>query len=333
MYGFVFPGQGSQQVGMGKFLYDNFKSVTHLFEEASDTLNKNYKKLIFDDPKDELNLTQYTQPALVLTSSAYFKVLSEIKEIKIKSFAGHSIGEYSATVAAQSLSLSSALLAVEKRGQWMQEAVPIGEGGMAALLGFSEAEVFAICQWAEKETGLSPVSPANFNAPGQIVISGKAKLIQYILDNLNKENWPKISSEEPPRRMKALPLKVSAPFHCELMKPAEEKMAFLLRDLEFNTAIAPIIQNVDAKAHTNAKEICENLIQQISAPVLWTKCMDTFSTQNIDTLVECGHGQVLSGLTKKMNHDFKSISFKNLEDLKQFEKGKYEKKEKDKEDA
>ncbi len=319
MYGLIFPGQGSQQVGMGKILFDNFKPVQELFEEASDTLNLDFKKLCFTDSDDKLNLTQNTQPALLLVSTAYYRVLEGLRELPITAFAGHSIGEYAACVSAGAISFSSALKSVERRGLWMQEAVPLGEGSMAALLGFTPEQSELVCKWAEAKTGLTPVSPANFNAPGQIVISGKAKLIEFIQGNLSKDTWSEISQEEAPRSMKVMPLKVSAPFHCNLMAPAQEKMSLLLNDTEFENSSAPIIQNKNAQAQTAAKNIRENLIQQISAPVLWTQCMDEMANLKPEFLIECGHGQVLAGLNKKMNHGLNVINFKNLDDIKTFE--------------
>ncbi|MBT4762149.1 MAG: ACP S-malonyltransferase [Bdellovibrionaceae bacterium] len=320
MYGFIFPGQGSQQVGMGQFLYKNFTSVKHLFEEASDTLNIDFKSLCFEDPKDQLNLTQNTQPALLLVSTAYFKVIQEIKPTNVSAFAGHSIGEYAACVNANALSFSQALSTVEKRGLWMQEAVPVGKGSMAALLGFSEEQVSDICKWAQEKSGHQPVEPANYNSPGQIVISGDAMAIDFICKNMSKEDWPYISSTEAPRRLKAIPLKVSAPFHCSLMQPAQEKMQKLLNNLEFQDTSTPIVQNVDGKAYTDKNKLKQNLTTQVSAPVRWTSCMDTFNEMGIENIIECGHGQVLQGLLKKMPHPFKVTNFNSLEDIKNFEK-------------
>lgn len=310
----LFPGQGSQSVGMGKFLHDNFQSTKLLFEEASDTLNQNFKKLCFEDPNNELNLTANTQPALLLVSTATFNAVQEMIGQQPNIGMGHSVGEYAALVTAQSLKFSDAMKAVRQRGEAMQSAVPVGQGGMIAVMGLSPEQTIQLCQYVEKESGYTPLEPANYNAPGQIVISGNAKAIEWALKNVSKEIF-----SEAPKRMKLIPLKVSAPFHCTMMKPAEEKMKSVLADIKFNDAIYPIVQNFCAEKVIEAKKLQENLVHQVSGAVRWIESAELVANENLMTSIEFGTGNVLSGLMKKINSDFKVYSTNNLDDLKVIE--------------
>lgn len=244
---FVYPGQGSQSVGMGKFLFDNFTQAKRVFEESSDAISVDMKKLCFEGPEDVLMLTENTQPAIVTVSAAVTAVLKSEFGFTPNIVAGHSVGEYAACIAAEVLSLSDAVVAVKNRGQFMQEAVPAGVGAMAAFMGLEASDVVAVCKWAESTSGLGVLEPANFNAPGQIVISGHAKVLNWLSDNLDSYPWP----AEKPKRMKLIPLKVSAPFHCSLMLPAQEKMQVLLEGMTFKAPQCQIIQNVTADITTD----------------------------------------------------------------------------------
>lgn len=312
MWAAVFPGQGSQHVGMGKFLFENFKSVQLLFEEASDSVNTNFKKLCFDGPEDQLTLTENTQPALLLASASYARAFEETCGSPFKVCAGHSIGEYAAAVTSGSLKFSDGVKAVRIRGQAMQSAVPVGVGSMLAVLGLEDSQVREVCKWAEAESKDSPLEPANFNSPGQVVISGKKTVADWLKTNFKPEVL-----NPPAKRVKFIELKVSAPFHCSLMKPAEERMKKVLTDMPFVTAKYPIVQNFDAQETIDGNIIREKLIRQVSAPVLWTQCINRMKTLGVQNVVELGPGQVISGLLKKIDSaHFKSFNITNLEDIK-----------------
>ncbi len=314
MWTLLFPGQGSQSVGMGKFLFDEFKIAKEVFEEASDAINLNLKKLCFEGPDADLALTENTQPALLCVSTATQKVLRSEFSLKIQNTAGHSIGEYASLVSADVIPFSSAMKAVRRRGQAMQSAVPVGKGGMLATLGLDDIQARWICEEATKNSGKGPLSPANFNCPGQIVISGSSEAIQWLKDNFKPENIP-----GSPRRAKLIPLNVSAPFHCAMMKPAEDNMRSFLSEISFSNASFPVVQNFNAQSVSNASELKENLIKQISAPVLWTQTMQNLKESNSIRLLECGNGSVLKGLFKKFDENMKVINFNQLEDIKNFE--------------
>lgn len=313
MYGLMFPGQGSQFVGMGKTFYDNFKTVQEVFEEASDTLNQDMKKLLFEGPEEELTQTENTQPAILLFSTAMHRLLKDRIQDKVQVGLGHSLGEYSACVASQCLSFSEALRAVKIRGQAMQEAVPSGEGAMVAVLGASEEQVLEICNWVQEKSG-EVLEPANFNAPGQVVVSGSSQAAQYLKDHF------KGSELGATIKAKLIPLKVSAPFHCSLMKPAQDKMTPILEGLNFSTPQFPIIQNVTATPSNSPEEIQKNLILQISAPVRWAQSVIHARENGITTLIEVGAGKVLSGLVKKIDSSLlKPLNIETIEDFKNFE--------------
>ncbi|OQW46631.1 MAG: malonyl CoA-acyl carrier protein transacylase [Proteobacteria bacterium SG_bin7] len=316
MWAAVFPGQGSQHVGMGRFLFENFKSTQLLFEEASDSISTDFKKLCFEGPEEILTLTENTQPALLLVSTATHKAFSETCGDSLKAVAGHSIGEYAAAVAAGSLKFSDGIKAVKLRGQAMQSAVPVGTGAMLAVLGLEDEQVKKICKWAEVESKDAPLEPANFNSPGQVVISGKKTVTDWLKNNFKAEIL-----NPPAKRTKFIELKVSAPFHCSLMKPAEEQMKKVLTGVPFEKAQLPIVQNFDAKETVDGDAIREKLIRQVSAPVLWTQCINRMKEMGLQNLIELGPGQVLSGLTKKIDSaHFKSFNITSLDDIKNLEK-------------
>jgi [acyl-carrier-protein] S-malonyltransferase len=317
MFHLIFPGQGSQQPGMGRFLFDNFPLAKQTFEEASDALKIDLKKLCFDGSEADLALTENTQPCLLTVSTATQKVLTTQFGVKVTAASGHSIGEYAALVAAGSIAFSDAVKAVRIRGQAMQSAVPIGDGGMVAALGLEPEQVEKLCAYAiEKSKTAGPLSPANFNSPGQIVISGSAKTIAWLKSEFKAEDlFPEA------KRVKLIPLQVSAPFHCEMMKPAEEKMREVLTEMNFKNAQIPVIQNFTAQTHLDADTLRENLIRQVSAPVLWMQSMALARDKSWTTCIEAGAGKVLQGLLKKIDPEsFKVFNTNSLEDIENIEK-------------
>lgn len=314
MFTLLYPGQGSQAPGMGKWLFDNFPVARTTFEEASDALKQDMAKLCFEGGEVDLALTENTQPALLCVSTATQKVLRKETGLKVQAAAGHSIGEYAALVSAGSIRFDDAMRAVRARGQAMQSAVPVGDGGMTAVLGLEDDQIKWLCEWTEKNSGFKPVSPANFNSPGQVVISGSKKALDWLKDNFKPEEIP-----GSPRRAKLIPLNVSAPFHCAMMKPAEEKMRLLLTAMEFKAPEFPICQNFTAKLEKDPAALRENLIRQVSAPVLWTSSMLHLRDAGMTKGVECGHGSVVRGLVKKIDGSFDVAGMNTLEDLKSFE--------------
>jgi len=281
---FLFPGQGSQGVGMGKDFCDFSSQAQEIFLRADETLGFKISKLCFEGPEEELKLTQNTQPALLVVSFVSYVLLG--KEAWIA--AGHSLGEYSALVAAGSLRFEDALLLVHKRGTYMQEAVPAGEGAMAAVLGCGFEDVKKALTQVEKGV----VEIANWNSQEQIVISGHKEAVEEALAVIN-----------PPR---SVMLPVSAPFHCELMKSAEEKLSCDLDQVEFKDLKFPIITNVDAKVIHKGEEAREALKRQVTRPVLWYKSMEILLEEKADPFVELGSGKVLSGLAKRISRKWES---------------------------
>ncbi|USN48189.1 MAG: ACP S-malonyltransferase [Pseudobdellovibrionaceae bacterium] len=298
MWAALFPGQGSQHVGMGKFLFENFTTARLRFEEASDILGTDFKRLCFEGPESDLALTENTQPALLLVSTCAFQCFSEETSFQPLAAAGHSVGEYAAVVAGESLRFSDAIKAVKTRGQSMQQAVPVGEGGMAAVMGLDEAQVRHMCLWAEEQSGFTPLEPANFNAPGQIVISGNQKAIDWLKENLTKDIF-----KPAPSKVRIIPLKVSAPFHCSMMKPAREIMHNVLHNLEFSRSQFPIVQNVDAQNYSSGNSLRQHLIEQVDSPVRWIQCVEKLRDLGATQVIEFGSGQVLSGLVKKIDSE------------------------------
>lgn len=307
----LFPGQGSQQPGMGKFLYEEFTSARQAFEEASDALHMDFRKLCFEGSEADLALTENTQPCLLLVSTATYRVLAEEFGFAPSVAAGHSIGEYAAVVAAGAMQFADAMKAVRRRGQAMQSAVPVGIGGMTAVMGLEPEQVFELCRWTEKETGQSPVQPANINAPGQIVISGRKTLLDWVAQNFK----PEMFANAP--RVKFIALKVSAPFHCSMMKPAQEVMAQVLGETAFQDGKFPVVQNVNAEPSTSAEQIRKNLIEQVSAPVRWIECVRKVKALGADRGIEVGCGRVITGLVKKIDSEgIKIFNVNSLEELK-----------------
>ncbi len=316
MFHLLFPGQGSQHPGMGRFLYENFPIAKHTFEEASDCLNLDLKKLCFYGSEADLALTENTQPCLLVVSTATERVLFSQLGVKAVAASGHSLGEYSAVVAAGGLTFPEAVKAVRQRGRSMQAAVPVGQGGMIAVMGLDPEQVETLCRWAVETSKTGPLSAANYNSPGQIIISGSQTTLDWLKLNFKLEDiFPGA------KRVKLVSLQVSAPFHCEMMRPAEEHMRSLLESLPFHEVQVPVLQNFTAQDHTSPREIRENLIRQITAPVRWMQSMELARAKSWTTCIECGAGRVLSGLLKKIDSEaFQVFNTTSLEELKNIEK-------------
>jgi [acyl-carrier-protein] S-malonyltransferase len=299
---FLFPGQGSQAVGMGRSLAEAFPESKAVFDTADQALGSSLSGLCFNGPDDELKLTENTQPALLATSVAALRAL-ELRGVKAEGVAGHSLGEYSALVAAKALRFDDAVRTVRLRGRYMQEAVPAGKGAMAAILMLDAALVGDAClEAAQGEV----VSPANLNCPGQIVIAGEAGAVDRAIDACTRRG-----------ARRAIRLAVSAPFHCALMKPAEVRLQADLQSLPFATASIPVYRNVDGAAHTSAEALRDGLVRQVSLPVQWQKTLEAMSADGFDTFIEVGSGTVVSGLVKKT---LKGTRILNVEDPASLEK-------------
>ena len=285
---FLFPGQGSQAPGMGRELIENFASAREVFEEADAALGFSLSKLCFEGPAEELQLTANTQPAILAVSVAAARVLEE-KGVRPDYVAGHSLGEYSALVTTGALKLSDALRLVRKRGEYMQEAVPVGQGAMAALLGLEAGVVDEICREA---AGDEVVSPANLNSPAQIVIAGHRDAVERAI---------KLAKARGARH--AVLLHVSAPFHCSLMEPAAERLA---RDLDEVTILdpqVPLVNNADAAIIRSAEAVRDGLKRQVTSPVRWTDSMRLLRKEGVDLFIEVGPGKVLSGLMRQIDRE------------------------------
>lgn len=295
---FIFPGQGAQKVGMIKDLYDAYPVVRELFEEADDSLGFSLTKLIFEGPDEDLMKTANTQPAILTASTACSRVLAQ-EGWQPDIAAGHSLGEYSALVAAGALTFADAVRTVRLRGQFMQEAVPLGEGGMAAILGLAEDKIKEICADISKAGGV--VQAVNFNCPGQIVIAGSTKAVETAAEAM-KEAGAK----------RAIMLHVSAPFHSSLMEPAAKRLAEVLDSITISDAAIPVVANVNGKIETAAADIKDALVKQAASPVLWIDCTKTMQDFGAEAFVEVGPGKTLCGFNRKID---KTIHSENVEDI------------------
>ncbi len=299
---FLFPGQGSQYVGMGREFYDNFKIAKAVFEESNDALHISISSLCFNGPEDALKLTENTQPAILTASVAALKVLQSEKGLRPDLTAGHSLGEYSALVCSGAISFSDAVRIVRLRGRFMQEAVPAGEGAMAAILGMEREQVQELCE--EASCG-EVLAPANFNCPGQIVISGHAKAIARAVEGAKQ------------RGKKALLLPVSAPFHCPLMKPAGDRLEKELDGISVQDLQVAVIANMDAEMNRSKERVKPLLVAQVSHPVRWEESMGKIVDQEIERVLEVGPGKVLSGLMRRIDA---RVEIGNVEDIQTLKK-------------
>ncbi|MCC6987876.1 MAG: ACP S-malonyltransferase [Acidobacteria bacterium] len=300
MIAFVFPGQGSQTVGMGKALAEAFPICRETFEEADAALGMSLSTIIFEGPADRLTLTEITQPAILTVSVAAWRLL-ESRGCRPAIVAGHSLGEYSAHVAAGTFSFADAVRTVHHRGRYMQEAVPVGTGAMAAILGADEALVAQACmEAADGEV----VSPANLNSPGQVVIAGATAAVARAGERAKALGAKRV-----------IPLTVSAPFHCALMKPAEVRLAPELRALTTRDPRVPVVANVDAEPRYDAAASIEALIRQVSAPVRWEDSVRRLASAGVTAYVEVGPGTVLSGLIRKVAREATVLNFEGPDQL------------------
>lgn len=285
--GFVFPGQGSQTIGMLADIAKDYSEVKTTFDEASTVLGYDLWQLVQEGPADMLDRTMYTQPALLAASYAIFRILKVHSAIQPVMLAGHSLGEYTALVCAESLSFNDAITLVAARGEYMQEAVPLGEGALAAIIGLDDHIVREICE--QSVLNHDVLTPANYNSTGQVVIAGtKAAVLRAIV----------LAKEKGARLAKCLP--VSVPSHCELMKPASQKLGALLKTLSIKQPVIPVINNVDVEFYQTPDAIRDGLVRQLYHPVRWVEIIKKFAAMDIKTIIECGPGKVLTGLIKRI---------------------------------
>jgi [acyl-carrier-protein] S-malonyltransferase len=299
---FVFPGQGSQTTGMGKGLHDSFEEARKVFTEVDAVLGVPLSQICFQGPDEHLKLTENTQPAILSVSTAACRVLSEAG-VRPDFVAGHSLGEYSALVAANSLSLADALRIVRKRGMYMQESVPVGQGAMAAILGMTADQVEALCREAAQGEVLTP---ANLNTPSQIVIAGTSSAIDRALQLARSRG-----------ARKAVPLSVSAPFHCDLMRPAQERLAKDLEQLSFRNPEYPLINNADAAEVRSGATIADSLSRQVCSPVRWTESIQKLISAGVRLFVEVGPGKVLCGLIRQIDRTVRTANVEDPQSLAQ----------------
>ncbi len=298
----IFPGQGSQTVGMGKYFYENFGAVKSIFNKADDSLNFKLSDLILNGPDEDLKLTKYTQPAILTVSYSIFEAIKkELDFSKIKYFAGHSLGEYSALVCSKSVKFEEAVKLVFERGKAMQEAVPNNQGGMLAVLGCNNEEIISFINKSKVENEICEI--ANDNASGQIIVSGNIKSINELKDLLKKN------------AKKSIILPVSAPFHCELMKDAATKMEKKLELVKFEKPEIEIISNVTASVIDNYKDIKNLLVKQIYSKVRWRETIELMLKKEVNSFIEIGPGKVLSGINKRISKLSNAFSINQISDI------------------
>jgi [acyl-carrier-protein] S-malonyltransferase len=299
---YIFPGQGSQYPGMGKNLAENFPVARLIFEEANDALRFSISKLCFEGSVEDLQLTENTQPAILTTSAAVFRTMLSEGFPKPDYVAGHSLGEYSALFAAASLTIDAAVRTVRSRGRYMQEAVPAGTGAMAAVIG---AELKAIEEACRQAAQNQVCAPANINAPNQVVIAGNSQAVDRAIELLKSSGAKRV-----------IKLNVSAPFHCELMKPAQERLAVDLETVAFQNLAMPLVTNVDADELANGDAARDSLVRQVTAPVRWLDSIEGMIANGAETFVEVGPGKVLTGLMRQINREAKCFNVEDAESLK-----------------
>ena len=299
--GYLFPGQGSQSVGMGRALYEADSSVRALYEKANGILGYDLATLCFDGPADQLNLTEYTQPALLVTSLATLQLFQHLN-LQPQAVAGHSLGEYTAIVAAQGLKADEAIQLVQKRGRYMAEAVVPGSGIVVAVIGSTEQDVRQAC---EEAASFGIVAPANFNCPGQVVVAGEKAAVEQATDLLKQRGVRRI-----------LPLAVSVPVHTPLMQPAAEKLKKDIDSATWSDLKVPLINNAQARALHIASDVRASLVQQLPSSVLWEQSIRTMAEMGISCFVEIGPGKVLTGLVKRILPEAKTF---NVSDVESFE--------------
>ncbi len=301
----IFPGQGSQSIGMLGDYAGTWPQVEETFQQASDVLGIDLWDIVCNGPAEKLNQTEITQPVMLAADIAVMRVMEQQCMLTPFVFAGHSLGEYAALVAAESLGFSDAIKLVSKRGQLMQAAVPDGEGAMAAIIGLDDETIINTCEQVSKDTGLV-VEAVNFNSPGQVVIAGNAAAVEQA-NAAMKEAGAK----------RALPLPVSVPSHCALMRSAADELAVYLQDVEIKQPKIQVIHNVDAKSHDEPENIREALVKQLYQPVRWTQTIAILADGS-DAVVECGPGKVLGGLTRRINKEVASFSLDSIASMDRF---------------
>ncbi|MGI6777739.1 MAG: ACP S-malonyltransferase [Acetivibrionales bacterium] len=297
---FIFPGQGAQYIGMGKDIAQEYKSSDGVFDQASEILGYDVKKMIFDGDEETLKNTENTQPAILTVSIACMQPLLE-KGIKPHVAAGLSLGEYTAHVLSGTLDFKDAVYLVKKRGKYMQEAVPVGVGSMAAILGLSDEDVIQCCKQASEE-GI--VEPVNFNCPGQVAVAGEVKAVEKLIE---------LCKDKGARRAVLLP--VSAPFHSSMLKPAGEKLSTELNKVKLNDIQIPVVTNVTAEYIVDKSKVVDLLIRQVSSPVLWEKSVRNMIDDGVTNFIEIGPGKTLSGFVKRISKDVNVFNIENIESL------------------